>query len=30
MMATFSTIPIVNMHGALIGMIPKHIMIVLI
>ena len=29
-MATFSTIPIVNKHGRLIGMIPKHFMLVLI
>jgi hypothetical protein len=26
----FSTIPVVNMHGALIGTVPKHFIIVLI
>lgn len=27
---TFSSIPVVNMHGALIGLVPKHFVIVLI
>lgn len=26
----FSTIPVVNMHGSLIGLVPKHFIIVLI
>lgn len=27
---SFSTVPVVNMHGSLIGMVPKHFIIVLI
>jgi hypothetical protein len=30
MAGTFSSIPIVNMSGALIGLVPKHFVIVLI
>ena len=30
MAGTFSSIPIVNMTGALIGLVPKHFVIVLI